>query len=320
MNAQAHRVVVLTGGTGGAKLVRGLERALGGDALTAIVNTGDDLNWWGLHVSPDIDSVTYALADLLSRERGWGVEGDTFQCLERMRRLGAPSWFQLGDRDLALHLTRTQLLREGQTLTEATDAIARAFGIRAHMLPMSDEAVETRVLTAEGEVGFQEYFVRERFKPEVKSVRFVGVANAKPAPGLLEGISSASAIVVAPSNPITSIGPILAVPGIREALQKTEAPVIAVSPIVGGAAVSGPAGNLMKAAGLPVSIEGIARAYSDFLDVLVADSADSGIRMQDPDVDLLFTNTIMRTDDDKLRLAQFILDAAAIARGKVAVG
>lgn len=320
MSAHSQRIVVLTGGTGGAKVVRGFERALGGDALTVIVNTGDDLNWWGLHVSPDLDSVTYALADLLSRERGWGVEGDTFQCLERMRRLGAPSWFQLGDRDLALHLTRTQLLREGKTLTEATETIARAFGICAHILPMSDDPVETRVLTAEGELSFQEYFVRERFRPEVKSVRFVGAENARAASGVVEAIGSASAIVIAPSNPITSIGPILAVPGIREALQKTDAPVIAVSPIVGGAAVSGPAGNLMQVAGLPVSIEGIARAYADFLDALVADRADRETRMLDSDIDLLFTNTIMKTDDDKLRLAQFILDAMTTTRGKVAVG
>lgn len=320
MSVSAHRIVVLTGGTGGAKLVRGLERTLRGDALTVIVNAGDDLEWWGLHVSPDIDSVTYALADLLSRERGWGVEGDTFQCLEQMRRLGAPSWFQLGDKDLALHLTRTQLLREAKTLTEATAAISRMFGITARILPMSDDRVETRVLTADGELNFQEYFVRERFKPEVKSVRFIGAEKAAPAPGLLDAIHDASAVVIAPSNPITSIGPILAVPGIRQALQAANAPVVAVSPIVGGAAVSGPAGNLMRAAGLPVSIEGIADAYSDFLDVLVADTQDSAARLRKSDAELLFTNSIMRTDDDKQRLAQFILDAMPITRRRVAVG
>jgi LPPG:FO 2-phospho-L-lactate transferase len=320
VSVSAHRIVVLTGGTGGAKLVRGLERTLRGDALTVIVNAGDDLEWWGLHVSPDIDSVTYALADLLSRERGWGVEGDTFQCLEQMRQTGAPSWFQLGDKDLALHLTRTQLLREAKTLTEATAAISRMFGITARILPMSDDRVETRVRTADGELNFQEYFVRERFKPEVKSVRFIGAEKAAPAPGLLDAIHDASAVVIAPSNPITSIGPILAVPGIRQALQAANAPVVAVSPIVGGAAVSGPAGNLMRAAGLPVSIEGIADAYSDFLDVLVADTQDSAARLRKSDAELLFTNSIMRTDDDKQRLAQFILDAMPITRRRVAVG
>jgi LPPG:FO 2-phospho-L-lactate transferase len=313
-------ILVLTGGTGGAKLVRGLERALGGAALGVIVNTGDDLTCWGLRVSPDIDSVTYALADLLSRERGWGIEGDTFQCLDQMRRLGAPAWFQLGDRDLALHLTRTELLREGKTLTETTAEIAKAFGISARILPMSDDAVETRVLTTEGELSFQEYFVRERFRPQVKSVRFIGAENATPAPGVLAGIASAAAVVIAPSNPITSIGPILAVPGIRDALRWTDAPVIAVSPIVAGAAVSGPAGDLMKAAGLPVSLEGIALAYADFLDVLVADSQDVGAHVSDSQIELLFTDTIMRTDDDKLRLAQFIIAVAMDRHRKVMVG
>ena len=320
MTTRDHSIVVLTGGSGGAKLVRGLDLALGGTALTVIVNTGDDVTWWGLHVSPDIDSVTYALAGLLSRERGWGFEGDSFQCLEQMRRLGAPAWFQLGDRDLALHLTRTELLREGKTLTEATAHIAQPFGISARILPMSDERVETRVLTTEGELNFQEYFVRERFRPEVRSVRFVGAENATPAPGVLAEIASATAVVIAPSNPITSIGPILAVPGIRDALRWPDASVIAVSPIVGGAAVSGPAGNLMKAAGLPVSLEGLAVAYSDFLNVLIADVQDEEAPLRDAAIELHFADTIMRTDDDKVRLAHFIVEVAASRQRKVAIG
>ena len=320
MSVREHRIVVLTGGTGGAKLVRGLDRALGGAALTVIVNTGDDLDCWGLHVSPDIDSVTYALADLLSRGRGWGIEADTFNCLDQMRRLGASAWFQLGDRDLALHLTRTQMLRDGRTLTETTAQITQALALAARILPMSDDRVETRVLTTKGELSFQQYFVRERFQPEVESVRFVGAENAKPAPDVLAAISHATAVVIAPSNPITSIGPILAVPGIRDALRRSHAPVIAVSPIVSGAAVSGPAGNLMKAAGLPVSIEGVAIAYADFLDVLIADALDVGSKLRDADAELLFTETIMRSDEDKLRLAEFVIDAASNSRGKAAVG
>jgi len=253
-------ITVLTGGTGGAKFVQGLSRILAPEEITLIVNTGDDLIWWGLHVSPDLDSITYALAGLLSQERGWGVEGDTFHCREAAVGLGAPAWFQLGDRDLATHLVRTELLASGKTLSEATAHIARRLGVAARVLPMTDSPVETRVLTPEGELSFQEYFVRERWRPAAQSVRFLGAERALPAPGVVEAIECCAAVVLAPSNPITSIGPILAVPGIREALRRTRAPVGAVSPIVAGAAVSGPAGQLMQAQGLPVSVEGIARA------------------------------------------------------------
>src|SRR6516162_1768891 len=243
-------IVVLTGGTGGAKFVQGLEQVVPADQITTVVNTGDDLIWWGLHVSPDLDSITYAMAGLLSRERGWGVEGDTFHCLQAIGRLGAPTWFQLGDRDLAVHLMRTQLLAQGKTLTQATEMITHIFRIASRVLPMTDAAVETRVMTPSGELSFQEYFVRERWQPEVTGVRFFGSETAHPAAGVLEAIRTADAVLIAPSNPVTSIGPILAVPGIREALRETPARVAAVSPIVAGAAVSGPAGMLMQSQGL----------------------------------------------------------------------
>ena len=306
-------ITVLTGGTGGAKFVDGLRQVVPPEDLTIIVNTGDDLVWWGLYVSPDVDSITYVLAGLLSRERGWGVKGDTFFCLQAMGQLGQPIWFHAGDRDLAVHILRSKLLAEGKTLTEATCEICNRLGVKARILPMSDARVETRVLTPVGELSFEEYFVQRWYQDPVESVRFAGAAEAEPAPGVIEAITTADTVVVAPSNPVTSIGPILAVPGVREALQRTKGRIAAVSPIVGGAAVSGPAGILMTSQGLPVSIDGIAQAYHDFLDLLIADDRDtdaseelrrSGLRVHT-------TNTIMRTNEDKVDLARAVLEAVS---------
>ncbi len=311
-------IVVLTGGTGGAKFVQGLAAVVDAGELTVIVNTGDDLTWWGLHVSPDLDSIAYALAGMLSRERGWGVDGDTFHCLEAMRRMGAPAWFQLGDRDLATHLRRSEMLSQGLPLSEVTAALASRLGLKARILPMSDDPVETQVLTPAGELGFQEYFVRERYQLEVRGVRFKGAERARPAPGVLQAIAGATAVVIAPSNPVTSIGPTLAVPGIREALRTTAAPVAAVSPIVGGAAVSGPAGELMKAQGLPVSAAGVARAYADFLDLLVADDKDEGAGPTLEWVPVRYTNTIMKSEAQKTALARAVLGFVGECRREAA--
>ena len=303
-------ITVLTGGTGGAKFVDGLQQVLPARELTLLVNTGDDLEWWGLHVSPDLDSIMYVLAGMLSRDRGWGVDGDTFECVEAMRHMGLPAWFNVGDRDLATHLARSQLLRSGRTLTEATAEIAAALGVQSPILPMSDAPVETRVATPDRELSFQEYFVRERYQPEVRGVRFVGAELSTPAPGVLEAISSADAVVLAPSNPITSIGPILAVPGMREALCETQAPVAAISPIVGGAAVSGPAGALMAAQKLPVSAAGVAQAYEDFLDILFVDErdADAAEVLGRTGLHVHCAKTIMKTGDDKAALAATVLE------------
>src|SRR4030088_153185 len=240
-------ICVLTGGTGGAKFVDGLRQVMPAEDITLIVNTGDDLMWWGLYVSPDIDSITYVLSGMLSRERGWGVKGDTFLCLQAMGQLGEPTWFHTGDRGLAVHLLRSRLLAEGKTLSEATSTICEKLGVKARILPMSNSRVETRVDTPIGDLSFEEYFVQRWYQDPVNSVRFAGVENAAPAPGVIDAIMTASAVLLAPSNPITSIGPILAVPGITEALRQTPAQVVAISPIVGGAAVSGPAGILMAA-------------------------------------------------------------------------
>lgn len=311
-------IAVITGGTGGAKFVQGVHACVPPEELTCIVNTGDDVRWWGLHVSPDLDSITYALAGLLSKERGWGVEGDSFECLQLMKKLGAPGWFQLGDRDLALHIRRSEMLAAGKTLTEATAAIAQSLGVRCRILPMTDGNVETRIATDGRELSFQEYFVRERYQVPVHAVRFDGAASAKAAPGVVDAILSADAVLIAPSNPITSIGPILAIPAIKQALQATAAPVAAVSPIIGGAAVSGPAGELMAVRGFEVSPLGIAAAYRDFVDLLVLDESDRALVSQVEKMDLtaLCTTTLMKSDSDKRNLAQVTLGAALALRTK----
>jgi LPPG:FO 2-phospho-L-lactate transferase len=306
-------IAVLTGGTGGAKLVQGLMQVAPQEELTCIVNTGDDLVWWGLRVSPDLDSITYALAGLLSRARGWGIEGDTFECAAAMERLGWPAWFRVGDRDLATHVLRTELLRQGRTLSEVTQELVRRLGVRARVLPMSDHRVETRVSTPGGELSFEEYFVRERWQVEVTAVRFAGAEQARPAPGVLEAIAQAEAVLLAPSNPVTSLGPILEVPGIREALRATAAPAVAVSPIIAGAAVSGPAAALMRVHGLPASAAGVAGAYADFLDVLLMDESDAASA---PEVEALGVRAVcaptrMTSDEAKAGLAR-----AALAAGR----
>jgi LPPG:FO 2-phospho-L-lactate transferase len=302
-------IVVLTGGTGGAKFVDGLRQIVPAKDLTIIVNTGDDLEWWGLYVSPDLDSITYVLAGLLSKERGWGVKGDTFFCLQAMGELGEPIWFHTGDRDLAVHLLRTKLLRQGKTLTEVATEIATSMGVQARILPMCNARVETRVDTPIGELSFEEYFVQRWYQDPVNSVRFAGAEKAEPAPGVIDAIMSATVVLLAPSNPVTSIGPILAVPGIIDALKQTNAPIAAISPIVGAKSVSGPADVLMAAQGLPVSIAGVAQAYREFLDILVVDNRDAKAagELQQPGLRVHCANTIMTTADEKADLARQVL-------------
>jgi len=305
-------ITVLTGGTGGAKFVDGLRQIVRPEELTIVVNTGDDLLWWGLYVSPDLDSITYMLAGKLSQERGWGVKGDTFYCLQAMGRMGQPTWFQAGDHDLATHIFRSKLLADGKTLSEATFEIATRLGIKARVLPMSDSRVETRVLTPAGDLSFEEYFVQRWYQDPVESVRFAGASDAKPAPGVVEAIRSADLVLLAPSNPVTSIGPILAVPRIREALRESRARIVAVSPIVGGAAVTGPAGTLMAAQGFAVSIAGVADFYHDFLDLLVVDSEDAPAaeELRKTGMRVHCTPAIMRKYEDRIALAKSVLDAA----------
>ena len=304
-------ITVLTGGTGGAKFVDGLRQVVPAQDITLIVNTGDDLMWWGLYVSPDIDSITYVLAGLLSRERGWGVKGDTFFCLQAMGQLAQPTWFHVGDRDLAIHILRSKLLAEGKTLSEVTGEISDKLGVKARILPMTNSRVETRVGTPSGELSFDEYFVQRWYQDPVQSIRFAGAADSEPAPGVIEAIVSADTVLLAPSNPVTSIGPILAVPGVREALQRTKARIAAVSPIVAGEAVAGPAGILMASQGLPVSIAGVAHAYHDFLDLLVVDVRDAPAaeELRKTGLRVHTAKSIMRTAEEKADLARAVLDA-----------
>jgi len=299
-------ITVLTGGTGGAKFVDGLRHLVHPEDLTIIVNTGDDLLWWGLYVSPDVDSIMYMLAGKLSQERGWGVKGDTFFCLNAMGQMGQPIWFHAGDRDLATHIFRSKLLADGKTLSDATAEIAGNLGIKTRILPMSNSRVETRVLTPIGELSFEEYFVQRWYQDPVESVRFAGASDAEPGPGVLEAIRSADLVLLAPSNPI------LAVPGIREALRESRARSVAISPIVGGAAVNGPAGALMAAQGFPISIAGVADCYHDFLDLLVVDSQDAlaADKLRKTGMRVHCTPTIMRKQEDRIALAQSVLDAA----------
>ena len=309
------RVTALAGGTGAAKLLRGLADCATGP-LTVVVNTGDDTEVWGLHVSPDLDTVTYALAGRLDVARGWGRADETFHCLESMAALDAPTWFALGDRDLATHLFRTQALRAGRPLSAVTAQIARDLGARVGVLPMSDDPVRTRVRTPGGWLTFQEYFVRDKAWVEVLDVAYEGAAVARPAPGVVAAIHEADVVVVCPSNPVTSIGPILAVPGLAAALEGCAGPVLAVSPIIGTAAVSGPAGRLMAARALPVSPVGVARAYAPWLDVLVVDAQDRALaaELEAAGVSPAFTDILMTDRASETALARSVTAAAADVR------
>ena len=271
-------LALLTGGTGGAKLVQGISLETDPEDLVVICNTGDDFVLHGLHISPDLDTITYTLAGISDGKKGWGIAGDTFVALEWLGRYGGESWFKLGDKDLATHITRTRLLSEGLSLSQVTDHIRNALGVKAKVLPMSDDRVETRIATPAGEISFQEYFVKRRWQGEVSGVLFAGAERCRSVPGGLDAIREATGVIICPSNPVTSIGPILAVPGIRAALKETEAPVIAVSPIIQGAAVSGPADRLMAAMGMEVSSFGVAKAYADFVDLFLIAHEDAALQ------------------------------------------
>jgi LPPG:FO 2-phospho-L-lactate transferase len=302
-------LVVLTGGTGGAKLIQGLSFEVEPKDLVVVCNTADDFVHHGLYISPDIDTITYTLAGIEDAKKGWGIRDDTFVVLDWLDRYGGETWFKLGDRDLATHITRSKLLAQGWTLAQITARLCEALGVHATVIPMSEDRVETRIVTARGEISFQEYFVRGYQVDEVKRVFLSGVEKSRPAAGVVESVRAARAVILCPSNPVTSIGPILAVPGIREALRETRASVVAVSPIVGGAPVSGPADKFMAATGWEVSSTGVARAYADFLDVIFVDSEDRGLRgaIEALGVKTVTTSIRMESLDDKRRLAREVL-------------
>ena len=306
-------VVALCGGVGGAKLAHGLSMALAAvaDSLSIIVNTGDDFQHLGLSVSPDLDSVMYALAGLADPVKGWGRRDETWRFMATLRDLGGESWFQLGDTDLAVHVERSWRLAQGATLTAVTAHLCKALAIGARILPMSDDPVRTRVLTAEGWMDFQDYFVRHQCQPAVREFMFFGAATAHPQPEALAALKRPDlrAIVICPSNPFVSVEPILAVPGIRAAIQQARAPVVAVTPIIGGKAIKGPAAKMLTELGLDVSAAGVARRYVGLIDGFVVDHSDPAPEPL-PGVTFVSAATLMSSVDDRLWLARAVLRAA----------
>jgi LPPG:FO 2-phospho-L-lactate transferase len=304
------KLAALAGGVGGSKMLIGLAATVEDNALTAIVNTADDEQIYGLHVSPDVDIVTYWLSGLADRDRGWGIAGDTFTVLEALSARGFDTWFKLGDRDLATCLMRTQRLREGASLSVVTDEIRRHLQIPVRILPMTDEPVRTRLATPEGRIlEFQEYFVRERQAPTIKQVWFEGIDAAKPAPGVLEQLQEADRIVICPSNPIVSIGPILALAEVRETL-RAHPSVVAVSPIVRGEALKGPADKLLPVVNAEVSSFGVAALYADICDVFVVDKRDEDDvdRIESLGMGVVALDTIMTDQAKSEQLAHAIIE------------
>jgi LPPG:FO 2-phospho-L-lactate transferase len=301
----------LSGGVGGAKLSLGLAHLLG-DRLSVIANTGDDFEHLGLHVSPDVDTAIYTLAGLVNPDTGWGRRDETWTFMDAIARLGGPTWFRLGDSDLAMHVDRTRRLRAGETLTQFCAHAAARLGIAARILPMTDDPLRTIVDTDAGTLAFQEYFVRDQCRPAVHSIRFEGAAAARPTPQVQAALSAPTlaGIVVCPSNPWLSVDPILAVPGLRAALKAGGAPIVAVSPIIGGRALKGPAAKIMGELGLAVNSAGVARHYAGLIDGFVLDTADAAL-VPDLGVPALVTNTVMRTLDDKVALGLECLDFCA---------
>jgi LPPG:FO 2-phospho-L-lactate transferase len=298
------KIVALAGGVGGAKLAHGLAQILPPEDLTVIVNTGDDFEHYGLYISPDLDTVCYTLAGLANPETGWGRAGETWNVIENASKLGGPDWFNLGDQDLGTHLERTRRLKEGQTLTQITKDFCKAWGIEHEVLPMSDQPVRTIVETEEGELAFQEYFVHRRCEPRVRSFRFEGVNTAEPAPGAREAIQSAEAVIICPSNPWVSIDPILQV------IKRIEKPVIAVSPIIGGQTVKGPAAKMFQELGIKPSALAVANHYCDLATGFVLDILDKQLQGEIRSLNMrtLVTNTLMKSLDNRKQLASDVLD------------
>ncbi len=316
-------ITALAGGVGASKLLEGLARALPPEDLTIIVNTGDDIEMFGLYIAPDLDIVTYTLAGLVNPMMGWGLNSDTFHCLDSLLRFyDSERWFNLGDRDLATHIFRTNLLKQGVPLSEISERIRRTLGVRARILPMTDTHTPTTIITDAGELHFQEYLVKHRAQPIVQGIRFENIEQAQAAPGVLAAIQQSRAVIVCPSNPLISIGPILAVPGVRAALQQIAAKVIAISPVVGGASLKGPTDRMLAQLGHDVSATQIARLYADFLDAFIVDTQDVGAKAEIEALGLpvYVTNTVMSGANEKLALAQVtvqVVEEVTSSNGRV---
>ncbi|MDP9238227.1 MAG: 2-phospho-L-lactate transferase [Chloroflexota bacterium] len=305
------KVTVLAGGVGAARFLEGVIQVVPQEDVTVISNTGDDEEFFGLRVSPDIDIVIYTLAGAIDADKGWGLKGETFHALDALRRFRYETWFKLGDGDMATCAHRTQMMRDGATLSQATRSIAEAFGLRLTILPVSDQRISTLVDTDGGTLAFQEYFVKHRTEDEVRAVRFAGIEEALPAPGVIEAIRDADLVAIAPSNPVVSIGPLLAVRGVRKALRESEAQVVGVSPIIGGKTIKGPADRMMASLGMSATATGVAEAYHDFLEALVIDEEDGELApaVEATGVRCIVGQTIMRGLREKRALAEVVLGA-----------
>jgi LPPG:FO 2-phospho-L-lactate transferase len=307
------KITCLAGGVGAARFLQGVTKVILPKDLTVIVNTGDDMNLYGLHISPDIDIITYTLAGIVDEEKGWGISNDSFNFLEQLRRYGHNTWFNLGDHDLATHINRTMLLNRGHSLSEVTDIHRKALGIETKIIPMSNDRFETHIKTERGVIHFEEYLVKYGASMPVLGVEFLGGDTARPSEGVIDSITDSDIILVAPSNPIVSIGTILSLEGVKEALAATDARIGGVSPIVGGIPVKGPADKLMEGLGYEVRASSVALIYKEFLDHFVIDEEDEAEveAIKDFGIDVSITNTIMKTIEDKVSLAKTILEELA---------
>jgi LPPG:FO 2-phospho-L-lactate transferase len=303
-------IAVLAGGVGAAKLLLGLSHVMPPEQITIIGNTGDDIELFRLRICPDLDTIVYTLSGRVNPETGWGIGNDTFECLQALGGYGGETWFKLGDRDLATHLWRTYLLGQGLSLTEVTDKICNAAGLRSQLLPMTNSYTPTRILTDMGELHLQEYLVREQCQPRIRGVNYSNVEQAQMPAGMEESILAADAVILAPSNPFISIGPILAVPGMKKALSRTSAPVLAVTPIVGGRALKGPAARMLQELGHPASALGVAQIYRGLAKVFVLDRQDMALKdeIEALGMKVSTTDTVMSNLDDKARLARHLLE------------
>ena len=304
-----NKVLALAGGVGGAKLVLGLSKILKPEELSIVVNTADDDMFHGLHVSPDVDTVIYALSGLTNKTTGWGVDGDSFRTLSALKRLGDETWFQLGDLDLATHIKRTSMLRAGKSLSEATQHLAKNLGILHDVIPMSDDSVKTKAITKSEELDFQDYFVRRKCEPAIQEIKFEGISTAKPSQQFIDAISQAETIIICPSNPIVSIAPIIELPGIKELISNFKGKRIAVSPIIGKKALKGPAAKMMMELNEDVSSIGVAKRYIGICDWFVIDKADTeeANEIEKLGMNVHITSTIMNSDEEKIDLANKIL-------------
>lgn len=320
LDRASRKYLALSGGVGGAKLAVGLAHLLAPEQLTIICNTGDDFDHYGLRICPDLDSVMYALAGRNDEQRGWGLADESWRTLDQLGAIGGETWFRLGDLDIATHLLRSECLRRGEPLSAATQKLCEGFGVRHRILPMSDDRVATLVDTDDGELSFQHYFVREQCRPVVRGFHFCGAEQARPHPALLQPLldDTVDAVILCPSNPFVSIDPILQLPGVRTALQNNTVPVLAVSPIVGGAAIKGPAAKMLRELGCGSSAFAVADYYRDILDGFVIDRADADQidAIAELDIAVHATASVMQTRDDKIRLAQTVLQFADVLAGE----